>query len=132
MSIQLSVAVRNERLDSIETTISTSPKLQIRTGTPPADCATADSGSLLCEIALPSDYLANAASGAKAKSGTWSGTASGTGTAGHFRIKDNAGTTTHVQGTCGLGSGDMSLDNTSIASGQTVTVSSFSLTDANA
>jgi len=132
MSIQLSVAVRNARLDSIETTISTSPKLQIRTGTPPADCATADSGSLLCEIALPSDYLANAASGAKAKSGTWSGTASGTGTAGHFRIKDNAGTTTHVQGTCGLGSGDMSLDNTSIASGQTVTVSSFSLTDANA
>lgn len=132
MSIQLSVAVRDARLDSIETTISTSPKLQIRTGTPPADCATADSGSLLCEIALPSDYLANAASGAKAKSGTWSGTASGTGTAGHFRIKDNAGTTTHVQGTCGLGSGDMSLDNTSIASGQTVTVSSFSLTDANA
>jgi len=132
MSIQLSTAVRNARLDAIESTISTSPKLQIRTGSAPADCATADSGSLLCEITLPSDYLANASSGAKAKSGTWSGTASGTGTAGHFRIKDSSGTTTHVQGTCGLGSGDMSLDNTSIASGQTVTVSSFSLTDANA
>lgn len=132
MAIQLSVGVRNARLDSIESTISTAPKLQIRTGAAPADCATADSGSLLAEITLPSDWMAAAASGSKAKSGTWSVTASGTGTAGHFRIKDSAGTNTHIQGTCGLGSGDLQLDNTSIASGQTVTVTAFTLSDANA
>jgi hypothetical protein len=132
MALQLSIGVRNARLDSIETTVSTSPKLQIRTGAAPADCATADSGSLLAEISLPSDWMAAASAGAKAKSGTWSVAASGTGTAGHFRIKDTAGTNTHVQGTCGIGSGDLQLDNTSIASGQTVTVTAFTLTDANA
>jgi hypothetical protein len=132
MALQLSIGVRNARLDSIETTVSTSPKLQIRTGAAPADCATADSGSLLAEISLPSDWMAAASAGAKAKSGTWSVAASGTGTAGHFRITDTAGTNTHVQGTCGIGSGDLQLDNTSIASGQTVTVTAFTLTDANA
>lgn len=131
MSLQLSTLVRNALLDSIESTVSTAPKLQLRTGSPPADCGTADSGSLLCEIALPSDWMAAASGGTKAKSGTWSGTASGTGTSGHFRIKDTAGTTCHAQGTTGLGSGDMSLDNTSIANGQTVTVNTFTLTAPN-
>ena len=47
MGIQLSVAVRNARLDVIETTIGTSAVLKIRSGTPPATCATADSGDVL-------------------------------------------------------------------------------------
>lgn len=134
MAIQLSVAARNARLDAIETTAGTTAKLQIRSGAQPANCAAAASGTLLAELTLPSDYLAAASSGSKAKSGTWSGTAVGTGTAAHFRIVDNAGTTCHLQGsvTATSGGGDMELDNTSIASGQTVTVSTFTLTDANA
>lgn len=132
MAIQLSTTVRNARLDAIETTIGTSPKLQIRTGAQPADCATADSGTLLWEEDCPSDWAAAAASGAKTKSGTWSAAAVATGTAAHFRLKDSAGTTCHMQGSVGAGSGDLSLDNTSIASGQTVTVSTFTLTDGNA
>ena len=132
MSLQLSISARNARLDTIESTVGTTPKLQIRTGAQPADCATADSGTLLCEMTLPSDWLAAASSGSKAKSGTWSGTASAGGTAAHFRIKDSAGTTCHAQGSVGQGSGDLQLDNTSIANGQTVTVNSFSLTDGNA
>src|SRR6185369_9730171 len=100
MSLQESVAVRNARLDAIESTIGTAAKLQIRTGAPPADCATADSGTLLAELTLPSDWLAAASSGSKAKSGTWSGTAVAAGTAGHFRVKDSAGTNTGMQGTC--------------------------------
>ncbi len=131
MAIQLSVGARNARLDAIETTVNTSPKLRILTGSAPANCAAAETGSLLIEIALPSDWMAAAGSGQKAKAGTWSGSASGTGTAGYWRIVDNAGTTCHLQGTCGLGSGDLSLDNTSIASGQTVTVSTYTLTDGN-
>lgn len=134
MAIQFSVAVRNARLDAIETTISTSPKLRILTGTQPASCATAESGSLLCEIDLPSDWAAAASSGSKAKSGTWSATASGTGTAGYYRIVDTAGTTCHEQGsiTGTGGGGDLELDNTSIASGQTVTVNTWTKTDGNA
>lgn len=134
MTLQLSVAARNARLDAIESTAGASAKLQIRTGAQPASCATAASGTLLCEIALPSDYLSAASGGSKSKSGTWSGIASATGTAGHFRIVDSAGTTCHVQGSVTMtsGGGDMEIDNTSIASTQVVTVSTFTLTDANA
>lgn len=131
MSVQLAVSTRNARLDAIETDLGSDPDLEIRTGAPPADCATADSGSLLASLQLPADAFAAASSGSKAKSGTWQGTASGSGTAGHFRIKTSGGVT-KIQGTVGQGSGDLSLDNTNIANGQTVTVSSFSLTDANA
>ena len=138
MAIQLSVTLRNNRLDQTESTVGTSAKLQIRSGSAPANCAAADTGTLLAEMTLPSDWMAAAASGSKSKSGTWTtsgeaGAGGGT-TAGHFRIKDNAGTTTHIQGTVTAtgGGGDMTLDVNSIASGQTVTVSSFTLTDANA
>ena len=134
MALQFSVAVRNALLDAIETTISTSPKLRILTGAPPATCATAESGSLLIEIALPSDWAAAAGSGSKVKSGTWSGSATGTGTAGYYRIVDTAGTTCHEQGTITAtgGGGDLTLDNTSIASGQTVTIDTFTKNAANA
>ena len=36
-----------------------------------------------------------------------------------------------MQGSVGLGSGDLSLDNNVIASGQTVTISTFTINDNN-
>ncbi len=131
MALQHSVAVRNAQLDAIETTIGTSAILEIRSGAPPADCATADSGTLLASMTLPSDWLAAAASGSKSKSGTWSdASANAAGTAGHFRIKDSTGTTCHQQGTVTAtgGGGDMTLDNTSIAVAQPVTITGYTLT----
>lgn len=133
MAIQLSVGARNDRLNQFETTVGTSAILEIRSGAQPADCATADSGTLLASLPLPSDWLAAASAGSKAKSGTWQDTsANGTGTAAHFRIKDNPGTTCHMQGSVGTSGTDMIIDNTSIATGQQVTVTAFSITDANA
>lgn len=138
MSLQYSTTLRNNQLDEIETTIGTAPILEIRTGSPPANCAAADSGTLLCSITLPSDWMAAAASGSKAKSGTWSGTGAvggGTGTAaGHFRIKDSGGTTCHMQGTVTAsgGGGDLTLDNNSIAQSQSVVVNSFTISRGNA
>lgn len=134
MAVQLSVAVRNARLDAIETSIGTSAVLKIRTGAQPASCATADSGTVLATLNLPSDWMAAASSGSKAKSGTWEDlSADNTGTAAHFRVYASDGTTCGIQGsiTATGGGGDMTLDNTSIASGQTVTITSFTLTDAN-
>lgn len=135
MALQLSTSVRNARLDAIESTISTSAILKIKSGSAPADCATADSGTVLATLSLPSDWMAAASSGSKAKSGTWQdASADATGTAAHFRIYDSGGTVCHLQGTVTAtgGGGDLTLDNTSIASGQTVTITSFSLTDGNA
>jgi hypothetical protein len=133
MAIQLSTAVRNARLDSIETTTGTSAKLQIRTGAQPANCAAASSGTLLAEITCPSDWLAAASGGSKAISGSWQVLATDTGTAAHFRLLDSAGTTCHMQGsvTATGGGGDLTLDTVSISSGQTVTISTFTITDAN-
>jgi hypothetical protein len=135
MTMQYSVAVRNARLDAVESTIGVSAVLKIRTGAPPATCATADSGSVLATVTLPSDWLAAASAGAKAKSGTWEDTsADATGTAAHFRIYDSTGTTCGIQGTITAtgGGGDMTVDNVSFAAAQDFIVSSFSLTAGNA
>ena len=134
MAIQFSVSARNARLDSIETTISTAPLLRIFTGAQPANCAAADSGTKLVEMTLPSNWMNDASSGAKTLTGSWTSTGITAGTAAHFRIKDSAGTNCHIQGsiTATGGGGDMTLDNTSIASAQVVTVNTFTLTDGNA
>lgn len=135
MAIQLSTAVRNARLDTIETTVGTSAIIRIRTGSAPANCGTADSGTVLAEITLPSDWMAAASGGTKSKSGTWQDlSADNTGTAAHFRLYDSAGTTCHLQGTVTAtgGGGDMEVSSTSFTAGQSFTISTFTLTDGNA
>jgi hypothetical protein len=136
--MQYSAALRNNQLDQVEVTIGASPKLQVRSGAKPANCAAAAIGTLLCEITLPADWMANATGGVKVKAGSWTGTGdAGAGAgidAGHFRIVDAAGTTCHIQGsvTAVGGGGDMTIDNISIASGQAVTVNTFGITAGNA
>ena len=135
MAVKMSVAVRNAMLDALETAIGTSAVLKIRTGAAPANAAAADSGTVLATLSLPSDWLAAASSGSKAKSGTWEDTsADATGTAAHFRVYASDGTTCHMQGTVTAtgGGGDLTLDNVSIASGQQVTITGFTLTAGNA
>lgn len=135
MTLQLSVAARNAGLDAYETATGTSAILKIRTGSAPANCAAADSGTVLATLNLPSDWMAAASSGSKALSGTWQDlSADAAGTAGHFRIYASDGTTCHWQGTITAtgGGGDMTLDNVSINSGQQVTVSGFTVTSGNA
>ena len=134
MALQYSSNIYLARLDLVESTPGVSPLLRIFSGSAPANCAAADTGTLLATITLPSDWMAAAASGSKALSGTWQDlSANAAGTAGHFRIYDSGGTVCGIQGTITAtgGGGDMTLDNTSIASGQQVTITSFTLTDAN-
>ncbi len=135
MTIQFSIPVRNARLDAIATVIGTSAKLIIYTGTQPASCSDAPTGTVLAALSLPSSWMLAASSGSKGKTGTWSDTsADASGTAGYFRIYDNLLTACGLQGsiTATGGGGDMTIDNVDIVSGQTVTISSFTLTDGNA
>ncbi len=132
MAIQLSTGVRNARLDAIETTIGTSAVLKIRTGAQPATVATADAGTVLATLTLPSDWLAAAASGSKAKAGTWEDTsADAAGTAAHFRIYASDGTTAHLQGSVAASGADLNVDNVVFAAGQSFTITAISLTDGN-
>ena len=136
MAIQFSVAVRNAMLDAIETTIGTSAVLKIRSGSAPADCAAADSGTVLATIALAADWAAAASGGTKA----WSGvpvsdsSADATGTAAHFRLYASDGTTCGEQGTVTAtgGGGDITVDSTSFTAGQTFQITSWTWTAPNA
>lgn len=135
MALQFSASVRNARLDAIEAAIGLTAVLKIRTGAVPANVAAADSGTVLATLTLPSDWMAAASAGAKAKAGTWQDTsADAAGTAAHFRIYASDGTTQHLQGTVTAtgGGGDMTVDNVVFALAQNVTVTAFTVTDGNA
>lgn len=129
MAFQFSVAARNAALDAIETAAGTAPTLTIRTGAVPVNCAAARTGTVLATLVIPSDWMAAASGGTKALSGTWQDVAAdAAGTAAHFSI--DQGATCHIQGTVTAtgGGGDMTIDNTSLATGQQVTITSFNLT----
>jgi hypothetical protein len=127
MSIQYSVTVRNSRLSALSTALSTDFTTKFFTGAQPVNCAAADSGTEL--VSFTACNFAAAGSGQMALTGTpETATAGNTGTVAHFRMYN--GSTCHAQGsvTATGGGGDITVDNTSIASGQTVNLSSFTLT----
>lgn len=133
MTLALSTTVKNALLDAIETAIGASAVLKIRTGSPPG-IGNADSGTVLASLSLPSDWMAAASGGSKAKSGTWQDTsADASGTAAHFRIYASDGTTVHAEGTVTAtgGGGDLTLDSVAITAGQQITITSFTLTAGN-
>lgn len=136
MPVRMSNALRSVRANQIEPLI-TGGTLELRSGAQPVDANSADAGTLLCAIPLPTDCLSAAANGVVSKAGTWSGVGAagaGAGTAaGHFRFKTSGGTAVLDGSVTGTGGGgDMTLDNISIATGQSVTVTSFTYTDGNA
>lgn len=131
MAFQLSVDVRNATLNAIETAIGASPVLTINSGTVPANCDTANTGTVLATVVLPADWFNDAGAGSITLQGTWQDlSADASGTAGYFRMHDSGGTTCHMQGTItatGAG-GDMQLDNTNIATGQQINITAFTIT----
>jgi hypothetical protein len=134
-TLQYSVIVRTQKQATIETTIGTAPVLEFWSGGLPANCAAAATGTLLGQTALPSDWLAAAASGAVSKTGVWTVTGIAAGTIGYFRIvRAGSPGECDIQGdvTLTAGGGAMTVDNTSIGVGQVVTVNTFTLTAGNA
>lgn len=125
MALQWGTGLRNNMVNQYESTVGTSAYIKIFTGAAPADCQTATSGTLLVNIALPSDWFTAASGGTSSKSGTWNGTAAAAGTAGHFRLYNNGTTTCFEQGAVSTSGSDLNLDNTNIASGQTVTITQW-------
>lgn len=106
---------------------------EIRTGSQPAGADFAATGTLLVTITLQDPAYGSASDanpgGRASIQGTPSASASAAGTAGWFRGYDSTSTPI-IDGSCGAsGSGaDMELDNVSIANGQTVTITTSSIT----
>ena len=125
MAIQHSTTTRDRLRDGYVAAFPAGASLVIRTGAP-AGVANSAGGSALATITLPATPFTSG-TGAVTLNGTWSVAASGTGTAAHYRLTNGAdieeGTVTATGG-----GGDLTLDNTSIATGQTVTISTWTRT----
>jgi hypothetical protein len=127
MAIQYSVTHRTNAMTQLATDVGTSAVIKIWTGTVPANCGTADSGTLLVTFAGNVTQFGTAAAAVLTVSAIANAVAGNTGTAGYFRIYPTAATSTNavVQGTVGV---DMTLTNTSITNGQTCAFTSMTVT----
>jgi hypothetical protein len=131
MALGYASGLRNAQLDAITTFAGNSGKLRIYNGTRPATGGTAT--TLLAELTCNATF-APAASGAvlTLNAITQDASADATGTATWFRLVKSDGTTHVLDGDVGTSGSDLNLNSTSITSGATVSVTSFTITAGNA
>lgn len=137
MAVQNSTTVRNALLNVIASTIGSTPYIEIWSGSVPAACATASSGTKLASFHLVGAAGAwnDAASAGSmnfvaAASLPLSTTGLAGGTAGYYRVFASDDSTCHEQGTVTAtgGGGDATIDNTTISASQTVQLTGFTKT----
>lgn len=131
MTVQYSTAVRNAILASLPATMGASAKIQLWTGTQPANAGTASSGTKLAEWSLGSTYQGTPSAGVMTLASTpLSTTGLAAGNAGYYRFVDSTGATCHEQGsvTATGGGGDLTIDNITIAVSQSIQITSFTKT----
>ena len=129
MAFDFNTDALTDSLAFLATTFPQNSVLEIRTGAPPG-VANAPSGTLLVSYTLGASPWAAAAGAARALASLpLTANASAGGTAGHFRLR-NAADTRRIEGsvTATGGGGDLTLDNTNIASGQQVQITGFTVT----
>lgn len=134
-NVKYSVSLKNAQQDAITTKLGASALLLIYSGTQATNPDTAVGAQVLLATLTCNATFAPAASGGVL---TLNAITSGVGTAGAgggtvatwFRLT-TAGSVAHIDGTVGISGADLNLNNTNIATGQTVAVSSFTDTNAN-
>lgn len=131
MTIQISVAARNGMLDALEAAIGVSAIIKLRSGAQPANCAAADTGTVIATYSLGADWMAAASSGSKAFSSVplTDASADNSGTLAHWRLYATDGTTCHAQGdiTVTGGGGSMTFDAIAVTAGQSLSLTSWTL-----
>lgn len=131
MTYRLSTNTRNKACDAVVDELDAGAgagTIAIRTGAQPTNVGDADSGTLLGTLVFSDPAFGAASTGvATASSITSDSSADASGTAGHFRMKDS-NAAIHSDGTCGLGSGDLSFDNNVIVAGGIIAISSMTIT----
>lgn len=128
MALQYSTTHRTNAVADISTQVGGTGYLLIYTGAAPANCATAASGTLLASLPCSATF-GTASAGVLTANAITSASAAATGTAGYWRLcTASNGTTVIAQGTVGTSGADLNLNSTSISSGQTVSVTSFTIT----
>ena len=130
MTVQLSVTTRNNQLSTMNADIGANAVIKVFTGAPPANCGTADTGTLLATFAGNAGGFGTVSAGVLTAAAVASVLAAASGTAGYFRVYPSAATTTNavIQGTAGLSATDMILTANPLTSGQTVNFTSLTYT----
>jgi hypothetical protein len=131
MTLGYDVSIRNAQLDAVTTRAGASALLRIYDGSRPATGGTAT--TLLAELTCNATFAPAASSGVLTLNAiTQDSSANATGTATWFRIVKSDGTTYVVDGSVGTSGADLNLNSTSITSGGSVAVTSFTITAGNA
>lgn len=134
MALRLATATRNAAADAVADLAdggASAGTVKVYSGTQPASANDAASGTLLVTFTLNDPAFGAAASGVATLDvdPAISATAAATGTAGWFRMESSTpGTVIDGSVTATGGGGDMTVDNTSITSGQTVNLTSGTIT----
>lgn len=131
MTISYKDSLRNTRMSDLLTAIGSSAKIKIydATGGVPATVNTAI-GSQVLLVDLPCSATFGVVSGADLTANAITPTLpTAGGTAAFYRICTSGGTAI-VQGTCGVGSGDLQMGSLTITMGVTVEIASMVITHA--
>jgi hypothetical protein len=135
-SPQYTVTHRTNAMSDLITAIGSTGALMILTGAQPASVATIDPGTVLAVLPL-SATSGTASGGVLTFNAITSATASATGTAAHFLICTTnntancvaaSSTTRVIQGSVSTSGADLNFGSVAFSSGQTVSVSSFTIT----
>lgn len=123
--------LRDAMMDAITTRAGASALLRIYEGTRPA--TEGAEGTLLAELTCNSTFAPAAVDGVLTLNAiTDDSSANATGTAEWFRIYQSNGTTFVLDGDVGTSGSDLNLTSTSIVATQSVSISSFVITEGNA
>jgi hypothetical protein len=130
-NLKYSNGTRDAQQNGLITYAGSAAIIKIYSGTQPVNANTAISSQTLLVSLNVSGSFGTDSNGTITLSSVTSATAVATGTASFFRITKSDGTTVVMDGSVGTSSADMILDNTSIATGQTVSITSGTIIRAN-
>lgn len=128
MSLKYSTTIIADRLTQLNTDIGVSAQIKIYSGARPANVNTAASGTLLATLTGSATAFGTVAAGVLTANAIASAAAVAAGTAAWFRVFKSDGTTACVDGDIASTGSDLNLNNTSIAIGQNVGITSFAIT----
>jgi hypothetical protein len=128
-TIQYSVTQQNSNMTGIVTNAGATAYLLIYSGSVPAHCATAASGTLLVSMPM-SSTIGTVSAGVLTMNAITTTATVAAGTAGYWRIATTSGGTTVVaQGTVAVSGGDLNFaGGTSWTLGENISLSSFTIT----
>ena len=123
-NLKYSNGTRDAQQQGLITYAGSGAIIHIYEGTQPANANTAISGQTLLVSLTISGSFGTDSNGTITLSSVTNGTAVATGTAQFFRITKSDNSTVVMDGSVATSGADMNLNNTSIASGQTVSITS--------